>query len=175
MTEPLTVPQTGPLTLLGLDGNPDRATRTAVTGDVPGLSREAAWSAIIRLGGEVVKGVGPKTDLLVVGPGSGKKVDEARVRQIRVLPAAAFAALAADLGSWDGQPLGEIPAAVVPVVREPENPNVRAHRLRVVSGTFDGVWSGKVSCSCGWAGTTGGWNTADALGRAHARRGTDQG
>ena len=81
--------------------------RVVVTGDVPGLSRDAAREAVRNLGGTSVTSVAPSTDLLVVGRGAGAaKLATAAALALRQLPAADFALLAENPDSWDGRPLG---------------------------------------------------------------------
>ncbi len=64
-----------------------------VTGEVPGLTREAAWDAIRRLGGKVSDSVGKGTSLLVVGEGAGSKRKRAEALGISTMDAAVFATL----------------------------------------------------------------------------------
>ncbi len=77
----------GPQPLLGLN--------VVVTGTVPGMDRRAVEEAIRRLGGTSVGSVSKKTGLLVVGESPGSKYDKAVTLGIPILPADAFARLAA--------------------------------------------------------------------------------
>ena len=62
--------------------------RVVVTGDVPGMTRDAAQEAVRMMGGTAASSVTPSTDLLVVGKGAG----------------ASKLAKAADLGSGSSRP-----------------------------------------------------------------------
>ena len=101
--------------------------RVVVTGDVPGLSRDAAQEAVRTMGGTVASSVTPSTDLLVVGTGAGaSKLAKAAALGIRQLPAAPFAELAENPDRWDGRPLGELPEDDVDALAPPERAERRA-------------------------------------------------
>ncbi|WP_217709617.1 BRCT domain-containing protein [Amycolatopsis sp. Hca4] len=73
------------------DGSP---MRVVVTGAVPGLkNRDEGNQAVERLGGTPSGSVSAKTDLVVVGEGSGGKADKAAQLGIRILPAQGLADL----------------------------------------------------------------------------------
>ncbi|GIJ76557.1 DNA ligase (NAD+) [Micromonospora phaseoli] len=74
------------------DGTP---MRVVVTGAVPGLSRTEGNEAVERLGGSASGSVSARTDLVVVGEGSGGKADKAATLGVRIMPADRFAALVA--------------------------------------------------------------------------------
>lgn len=143
------------MTALPFDG-----VKVAVTGDVPGMSREQAWAAVRTLGGTHMASAGKSTGLLVVGAGAGKKVEVARGLGIRVVPADTFAALVADPGTWDGNPVGEVPHA--PEAVAPRGPQVvPVHAPGIATGTFQGgsgssdrTWGTRTWCGCGWKAQT---------------------
>ena len=90
---------------------PLAAHTVVVTGEVPGMDREAARAAVRTLGGAPAAGVTKSVDLLVVGEGAGvSKLRKAASLGLRQLPADAFAALVAEPETWDGQPLGTVVA-----------------------------------------------------------------
>lgn len=67
-----------------------------VSGTIEGFSRESAQEAIIQAGGKASSSVSKKTDYLVAGPGAGSKLSKAEELGVKVLDAAAFAALLKD-------------------------------------------------------------------------------
>jgi DNA ligase (NAD+) len=69
-----------------------------VSGTVPGMTRDAARSAVERLGGTSAGSVSTKTDLLVAGDGAGSKLAKAETLGVEVMDAAQFAELAARHG-----------------------------------------------------------------------------
>ena len=72
------------------DGTP---MTVVVTGAVPGLTRNEGNEAVETLGGKSSASVSKRTDMVVVGDGSGTKADKAEQLGIRILPANQFAAL----------------------------------------------------------------------------------
>jgi DNA ligase (NAD+) len=79
-----------------------------VTGSVPGLTRDEGNEAVDRLGGKSSGSVSKRTDLVVVGDGSGSKADKAAELGVRVLPAERFAALLAAYTAGDAATVEEI-------------------------------------------------------------------
>ena len=72
-----------------------------VTGTVPGLTRTEGNEAVETLGGKSSGSVSKRTDLVVVGDGSGSKADKAVELGVTVMPAERFAALLAAHRSGD--------------------------------------------------------------------------
>lgn len=146
-----------------------------VTGEIPGLSRNAAVAAVGSLGGRAVSSVSSKVDLVVAGDGAGvSKMDKARLHGCAILTGDRFAALVTDPGSWDGQPLGtshaDWEAGLAPADEtEPDEPPVprpgdpdyvpmtERHLVGRVTdfAKVDGVWRSRFRlwCQCGhrWA------------------------
>lgn len=86
--------------------------RVVVTGAVPGLkNRDEGNLAVERLGGTPSGSVSAKTDLVVVGDGSGSKADKAEALGVRILPAERFADLLAAHDSGDAGRAAEILAS----------------------------------------------------------------
>jgi len=151
--------------------------RVVVTGDVPGMTRDAAQDAVRMMGGTAVSAVNARTDLLVVGTGAGaSKLAKAASLGLRVLPSAPFAELAENPDQWDGRPLGEVaalaepeeddvPAGAVPA-RGPDR-GAAAHVAGTTSWTRAGIWTVVQTCRCGHRseGTSNG--DAEAAHRAH--------
>ena len=137
-----------------------------VTGDVPGMDRDQAEAAAVRLGARTVKSVSGKTGLLIAGTGAGaSKMDKARQHGVRVLDADAFAALAADPERWDEQPLGT--PQDEPAAPPPNPPYVRPeHPVSRATGHLDGAWTTRIRCACGWE-FDGQAGQASAAVRAH--------
>ena len=78
-----------------------------MTGNVPGLDRNQATTAVVALGGKSMASVSGKTSLVVMGEGAGvSKTAKVRQHNIAVLSAAEFAALVKNPSSWDGAPVG---------------------------------------------------------------------
>lgn len=76
--------------------NPDGSPKSVVvTGTVPGMGRQEAQEAVIRLGGKPSSGVSKKTDLVVVGESAGSKGDKAVALGLTIMKAEDFALLAA--------------------------------------------------------------------------------
>jgi hypothetical protein len=126
-----------------------------VTGEVPDMERDAAQQAARELGAKVVSSVTATTTMVVHGPGAGRsKLDKAAARGLRLLDAAAFAVLAQNPDSWDGEPLGEPAGAArdedldreLPSTSRPAEPD---HRLNTTSASPGGVWTVWGSCRCG--------------------------
>lgn len=139
-----------------------------VTGEVPGLDRSAARAAVRDLGGSDAAGVTANVDLLVVGEKAGvAKLRKAAALGIRQLPAADFAALVRDPGSWDGEPVGEVATSGTP-----EAPSARP-RLSGVHGAGSSSWmrDGRyvtvVHCRCGWRDEAYRYNDARSAHTAH--------
>ncbi|MCU1672319.1 MAG: ligA [Frankiales bacterium] len=136
---------------LPLDGE-----TVVVTGEVPDMERDAAQQAARELGAKVVSSVTATTTLVVHGPGAGRsKLDKATARGLRLLDAAAFAALAVNPDSWDGERLGE-PAGAArdddldrELPRTSSRPAEPQHRLNTTSASPGGVWTVWGSCRCG--------------------------
>lgn len=112
MTEPDAAPAPAAATVLPLrkpDGSP---MRVVVTGAVPGLkNRDEGNQAVERLGGTASGSVSAKTDLVVVGDGSGSKADKAAELGVRILPADRFADLLAAHDGGDDSRAAEILAS----------------------------------------------------------------
>ena len=148
--------------------------RVVVTGDVPGLTREAAQDAVRGMGGTAVSTVNATIDLLVVGKGAGAaKLAKAAALGLRQLPAADFAELAENPDRWDGRPLGEVPdpaaeqgTAPPQVVRERPEP-ASQHPAGFTSWTRDGRWTVVARCRCGHGSEGGSTAEAEAGHRAH--------
>lgn len=89
-----------------------------VTGNVDGLTREAAKEAIVRLGGIAAPGVTGKVTLLVPGEGAGvSKMSKAKTLDIPILAPEQFADLALGEGPWvpaTGRPYSEWETATQP-------------------------------------------------------------
>lgn len=64
-----------------------------LTGTLPGMTREEAAAAIVRLGGKVSSSVSRKTSYVVVGPEAGTKLDKAQALGIATLNEDEFRAL----------------------------------------------------------------------------------
>lgn len=148
--------------------------RVVVTGDVPGMSRDAAQDAVRQMGGTSVGTVNASTDLLVVGKGAGaSKLAKAAALGLRQLPAAEFAELAENPDRWDGQPLGEVPEPdglddgdAPPEVAAPPAP-ASSHVAGTTAWTRDGVWTVVLRCRCGHASEGRSSGEAEAAHRAH--------
>lgn len=150
--------------------------RVVVTGDVPGMTRDAAQDAVRQMGGTAVGTVNATTDLLVVGRGAGaSKLAKAASLGLRQLPAEAFAELAENPDRWDGTPLGE---AVEPPPEEQQRPPEQAredaggrsgpaHPAGVTAWTRDGRWTVVARCLCGHASEGGSQAEAEAGHRRH--------
>lgn len=150
--------------------------RVVVTGDVPGLTRDAAQDAVRSMGGTAVSTVTPTTDLLVVGKGAGAaKLAKAAALGLRQLPAAPFAELAENPDRWDGEPLGSV---VVPAADEEERaapprrdarpvPAVSEHPAGTTTWTRGGQWTVVASCRCGHRAEGSSSAEAEAGHRAH--------
>lgn len=122
-----------------------------VTGEVPGLDRKAAQAAVTLLGGKPSGSVSARTDLVVVGAGAGAaKMSKVRHHGVPVLTAEAFAALAADPGSWDGTPVG-VPVDQVAPAPVAEPVPLGEHLLTQVVVYPDGVREVRMRCTCGHA------------------------
>lgn len=149
--------------------------RVVVTGDVPGMTRDAAQEAVRMMGGTAAGSVTPSTDLLVVGTGAGAgKLAKAAALRIRRLAAGPFAELAENPDRWDGIPLGAVPEADdVEADAPPERPaarapaNVSAHPAGLTTCTRDGRWSAVARCRCGHGSTGATAAEAEAGHRAH--------
>jgi BRCA1-like protein len=138
-----------------------------VTGEVPGMDRDAARAAVRALGGTVGAGVTRHADLLVVGAGAGAaKLRKAAELGVRQLPADAFAALVRAPQSWDGSPVGTVPSA-------PAEPPVQARRTTGGHGAGSSSWirHGRyitvVNCRCGWRHEAARYNDARSAHSAH--------
>jgi DNA ligase (NAD+) len=94
-----------PLPLQKPDGTP---MAVVVTGSVPGLTRNEGNEAVERLGGRSSGSVSKRTDLVVVGDGSGSKAAKAEELGVRILPADAFAALLAAHEAGDTAKVAEL-------------------------------------------------------------------
>lgn len=150
--------------------------RVVVTGDVPGMTRDAAQEAVRMMGGTAASSVTPATDLLVVGAGAGAaKLARASELRIRRLAAEPFAELAENPDRWDGRPLGTVPegeddpAADAPPER-PVTPSVRRpaqHPAGLTTFTRDGRWTAVARCRCGHGSTGPTSAAAEAGHRAH--------
>lgn len=112
-----------------------------VTGDVDGFTRFSANDMIARLGGKPVTSVSGKTGLVIVGEGAGvSKMHKTRMHKLNVIGGPDFAALAADLSSWNGEPVGEpvadyearLAAEAGEPEPEPELPQVPFHERHLV-------------------------------------------
>jgi hypothetical protein len=148
---------------------PLAAQTVVVTGEVPGMDREAARAAVRTLGGAAAAGVTKSVDLLVVGEGAGvSKLRKAAALGLRQLPADAFAALVAAPQSWDGQPLGD-------VVAEQAAPEMSEQRVTGAHGAGSSSWlrDGRyvtvVNCRCGWKDEAARYNDARTAHSAHRR------
>ena len=154
-------------------GLPMDALRVVVTGDVPGMTRDAARDAVRRMGGQPLSTVTGSIDLLVVGPGAGaSKLAKAAGYGLRQLPAEQFAELAENPDRWDGQPLGApaepedaLPdeAGAMPRQRtaEPQHP------ASICAWTRDGAWRVVMTCRCGHRSEGARLTEAESLHRAH--------
>jgi hypothetical protein len=157
--------------------------RVVVTGDVPGMTRDAAKDAVRMMGGTSVSTVDARTDLLVVGTGAGaSKLAKASGLGLRLLPSAEFAELAENPDRWDGRPLGEVapppepdqddarPVAAAPG-GAPATPDPERASSAPVAGTTSwtrgGVWTVVQTCRCGHRSEGGSNGEAEALHRAH--------
>lgn len=162
-------------------GSPLEGWRVVVTGDVPGMTRDAAKDAVRGMGGTALGSVDARTDLLVVGPGAGaSKLAKAASLGLRQLPAAQFAELAENPDRWDGRPLGEI-AAPASDEEYPDAPPRRAsgpaaaaapppassHVAGITTWTRDGRWTVVARCACGHASTGGSTAEAETGHRVH--------
>ncbi len=155
--------------------------RVVVTGDVPGMTRDAAQEAVRMMGGTSVSTVNAATDLLVVGKGAGaSKLAKAASLGLRVMPSAPFAELAENPDRWDGHPLGEVAPP-----SEPEHEDVRpgatgrsqepadrgrdstAHVAGTTSWTRAGIWTVVQTCRCGHRSEGHSNGEAEAAHRAH--------
>jgi len=149
--------------------------RVVVTGDVPGMTRDAAQEAVRTLGGTAASSVTPSTDLLVVGRGAGaSKLAKAAALGVRQMPAEPFAELAENPDRWDGRPLGEVPDGAdldrdaPPEVRRREPDDAApAHPAGLTTFTRDGVWTAVARCRCGHGSTGATSGEAEAGHRAH--------
>ncbi len=148
--------------------------RVVVTGDVPGMTRDAAQEAVRMMGGTAVTTVNARTDLLVVGTGAGaSKLAKAAALGLRVMRSAPFAELAENPDRWDGRPLGEVAAPAepedddVPAGALPAARGGPAHLAGTTSWTRAGVWTVVQTCQCGHRseGTSNG--DAETAHRAH--------
>lgn len=151
----------------GMSTLPFDGLTVVVTGTVPGLDRAQATAAVVALGGKPMGSVSGKTGLVVMGEGAGlSKTAKVRQHSIPVLSAQAFAALAADPSSWDGQPVGvpldSLPAPVADA--DPSEVKVtvpwsrRAHMVGVATApSEDGGTEYRCWCRCGlrWLGGPG--------------------
>jgi hypothetical protein len=147
---------------------PFAAQTVVVTGEVPGMDREAARAAVRTLGGTPAAGVTKSVDLLVVGEGAGiSKLRKAAALGLRQLSADAFAALVAQPESWDGKPLGAVVVEVAPVV--PEQRVTGAHGAGSSSWLRDGRYVTVVNCRCGWKDEADRYNDARSAHSAHRR------
>lgn len=154
---------------LPLDGR-----RVVVTGDVPGMTRDAAQDAVRMMGGTAVSTVNATTDLLVVGKGAGAaKLAKAAGLGLRQLPATDFAELAENPDRWDGRPLGTVPDPAAEQGVAPP-PTVRAtptatstHPAGLTTWTRDGIWTVVARCRCGHGSEGGSTAEAEAGHRAH--------
>jgi hypothetical protein len=88
---------------------------------------------------------------------------------VRQLSAEAFAALAQDPASWDGQPLGELAAASQPAVQVPSQRPAGAHGAGSSSWIRDGRYVTVVRCRCGWSDEAYRYNDARSAHSAHRR------
>lgn len=149
--------------------------RVVVTGDVPGMTRDAAQDAVRMMGGTAVGTVAASTDLLVVGAGAGAaKLARAAALGVRQMPAAPFAELAENPDRWDGRPLGAVPEPVPeadlppPRVREPAGQReAPAHVAGTTAWTRAGQWTVVARCRCGHASEGGSNAEAEREHRAH--------
>lgn len=159
--------------------------RVVVTGDVPGMERDAAQDAVRRMGGTVQSSVGATTDLLVVGTGAGpKKLARAAELRLRALPAEQFAQLAENPDRWDGRPLGTptLPAGAgeaddgaLPTEGEamPRRPpagqagTAPQHVAGLCCWTRGGRWHVVLGCVCGHRVEAADLATAQAAHRRH--------
>lgn len=154
-------------------GLPMDALRVVVTGDVPGMTRDAARDAVRRMGGQPVSTVTGTVDLLVVGPGAGaSKLAKARGYGLRQLAAAQFAELAENPDRWDGQPLGAVDAPEDDLPDEaeamPRRPSATpTHPASICAWTRDGQWRVVMTCRCGHRSEGGRLTEAETLHRAH--------
>ncbi|MFO7935207.1 MAG: BRCT domain-containing protein, partial [Bacteroidales bacterium] len=64
-----------------------------LTGELEGYTREEAKERIESLGGRATSSVSENTDYLVVGENPGKKLDQAREKNVEVLNESQFSAL----------------------------------------------------------------------------------
>lgn len=165
----MTITTASALSASALSGLPLSGLRVVVTGDVPGMTRDAAQEAVRMMGGTSVGSVTPSTDLLVVGKGAGAaKLAKAAARSLPLLPAEEFALLAENPDRWDGTPLGE-PSGPE---RVPDVP-VRRHRPALLhpagetAWTRQGSWVVVKSCLCGYRSEGATRDEAEALHRAH--------
>jgi hypothetical protein len=154
-------------------GLPMDALRVVVTGDVPGMTRDAARDAVRRMGGQPLSTVTGSIDLLVVGPGAGaSKLAKAAGYGLRQLPAAQFAELAENPDRWDGQPLGEpvVPQESLPDEADamPRKPaTVSQHPASICAWTHEGAWRVVMTCRCGHRAEGSRLTEAESLHRAH--------
>lgn len=149
------------------------ALRVVVTGDVPGMTRDAARDAVRRMGGQPLSTVTGSIDLLVVGAGAGaSKLAKARGYGLRQLDAAQFAELAENPDRWDGQPLGE-PAGEADALPDeagalPAKPAATsAHPASICAWTRDGAWRVVMTCRCGHRSEGARLAEAETQHRAH--------
>lgn len=148
--------------------------RVVVTGDVPGMTRDAAQDAVRMMGGTAVGTVNATIDLLVVGRGAGAaKLARAASLGLLQLPAAEFAELAENPDRWDGRPLGVVPdpaaeqGAAPPPTSRPGPPPTSAHPAGLTTWTRDGRWTVVARCRCGHGSEGGSTAEAEAGHRAH--------
>ena len=153
-------------------GLPMDALRVVVTGDVPGMTRDAARDAVRLLGGQPLSTVTGSIDLLVVGPGAGaSKLAKAAGYGIRQLPAAEFAELAENPDRWDGEPLGtppgedDLPDEAAAMPRKATA--AAAHPASICAWMSDGAWRVVMACRCGHRSVGGRLAEAEAAHRAH--------
>jgi hypothetical protein len=152
---------------------PMDALRVVVTGDVPGMTRDAARDAVRRMGGQPISTVTGSVDLLVVGPGAGaSKLAKAAGYGLRQLPAAEFAELAENPDRWDGEPLGSPAVPVDQAVDDADAPPRRpeapaSHPASICAWTRDGQWCVVMTCRCGHRSEASRLAEAEALHRAH--------
>lgn len=93
------------------DGSP---MTVAVTGAVPGLTRDEGNEAVERLGGKSSGSVSKRTDLVVVGEGAGSKVAKAADLGVPTMPADHFAALLTAHEAGDDDRVTELLTTLLP-------------------------------------------------------------
>ena len=148
---------------------PLAAQTVVVTGEVPGMDREAARAAVRTLGGTPAAGVTKSVDLLVVGEGAGiSKLRKAAALGLRQLPAEVFAGLVAQPQTWDGEPLGDVVEETAGSA-VPEQRVTGAHGAGSSSWLRDGRYVTVVNCRCGWKDEADRYNDARTAHSAHRR------